>query len=430
MNQSKITQLLENGLRLDDQCEIRPYQGRKMNFNLNRTEFEIILAKRYNIEKDGYKISLPALNDEEGVFSLTLVSLGTNSKKENNLRYLLKSKNHEVFKVNNNYVYECLLQRGDIVDFGYNRFIFLKDSFNKNTYKSETDKFLENKLIGHNINILIEGETGTGKSRLARKIHEKSGRMGNFVHLNLSAFSSSLIESELFGHVKGSFTGADRDKNGAIIDANKGTLFLDEIDSISTEMQTKLLLFLDLKKVRPVGKNIDLDVDVRLIFAAGRKLKKLVQEYTMRKDFYFRLMSGVQIYLPSLCDKPELVNFICNDFAIKNHLYISNKLLDFYKNISWPGNIRELLAHLEKKMILANGKRLIYDGLDSSLLNNEIDLNQRTTDNSFMPFSEMKKDYFLRVFMYYEENYLLASKVLQVSPQTLRKAITQPANKE
>ena len=431
MNNSKIKQLKENGLRIDDICAITPYQGRKRQFILNRAKFELNLGPYHNIEKDGFKICLPALQEESALFSLSLVSLSLGHTHELSHRFLLESRDSNIFKVNGNYVFKCFLQRGDIVDLGYNRFIFgIANDKNEDEHDCVADQFLKNKLTKYNINLLIEGETGTGKTRLAKKIHESSGRAGNFIHLNLTAFSASLIESELFGHVKGAFTGADKDKKGAILEANFGTLFLDEIDSISIEMQTKLLLFLDSKTVRAVGGHENCKIDVRLIFASGQKLKYLVKDGKMRRDFYFRLISGGQVFLPSLKDRPSMVEFLCNDFCSKNGIYISKKLLEFYKNISWPGNIRQLLGHLEKKSILVTSRRLEYDEYDKELLGDDSYLENRSIQDNFKPFSEVKKDYFTKVFMYYEENYLLASKVLQISPQTLKTTINYPANKE
>lgn len=431
MNKSKMMRLLDNGLRIDDECLILPFQGRKGHFRLNRTEFNIELEGVMSIEKNASELRIPALIDENESFSMKLVQVESITSRESAKRYLLKSKNHEVFKVNGNFVYECFLQRGDIVDLGHNRFIFKEGQYGKRaSYKDEVSAFLDNKLIKYDINVLIEGETGTGKTRLARMIHDKSERCGDFVHINISAFSHSLIESELFGHKKGAFTGAHTDKQGALLEANYGTLFLDEIDSLPLDIQTKLLLFLDSKEVRPVGSNQTIKVDTRLVFAAGKKLKHLVSKNLMRKDFYFRLISGVQVCLPSLYKNTDLVEFVCDDFASKNHIYISRKLLAFYKSILWPGNIRQLLGHLNKKKILSSGNRFEYDEVDRDLLGESDAIETSEFHNVFKPFSEVKREYFLRVFMYYEQNYLLAAKVLKVSPQTLRSALLQPASKE
>src|SRR5690606_12983163 len=137
----------------------------------------------------------------------------------------------------------------------------------KNT--QENSELLElnssKKIIQSNLPILIEGETGTGKTTLAKSIHQMSERSGEFVHVNLSAFSENLMESELFGHLKGAFTGAYNDKKGAIERANNGTLFLDEIDSTSIAVQTKLLLFLDNYKLSPVGSGVMKKINCRIL---------------------------------------------------------------------------------------------------------------------------------------------------------------------
>ena len=159
---------------------------------------------------------------------------------------------------------------------------------------------MEQNLINSDLKILISGETGTGKSHLARKVHEKSGRLGEFVAINLSSFNPQLIESELFGHKKGSFTGAIHDKTGAFSMAKNGTLFLDEIDSLPLDLQTKLLTFIDNKKFRRVGDTKEESINTRLIFASGRPLEQLVEQGSFRKDLFFRLKSGHSVEMASL----------------------------------------------------------------------------------------------------------------------------------
>ena len=187
------------------------------------------------------------------------------------------------------------------------------------------------KLIRSDLNILIQGETGTGKTRLARRIHDESGSSGDFVHINLSSFSPSLIESELFGYQKGSFTGAIKNKVGALASANFGTLFIDEIDSLPFALQTKLLLFLDDQKFSPVGSRQVLSANTRIIFASGRSLIDLVKRGSMREDFYFRIISGHEIRMRPLRDCPELIDRLINHFSIKNNVSLTIKLKEFYK---------------------------------------------------------------------------------------------------
>ena len=272
-------------------------------------------------------------------------------------------------------------------------------------------------LLKSDIPILLTGETGTGKSSLARKIHEGSGRAGRFVHLNLSSFAEGVLESELFGHVKGAFTGAIGDKAGAMLEAHNGTLFLDEIDSIPLSLQTKLLLFFDSLEIRPVGGNSVRKASSRLIFASGKNLLQQVEQGFMRKDFYFRIGSSVHIQLKSLREKPDHIETFVQNFIQKNGSSIEPSLLKFYINYSWPGNFRQLKGHLEKKCLGREGKYLVLDQEDLGLR-----LNQFATSNSdgWPTLREMKQAYVLRTYNYFNKNMEMTASVLRVTTRTLK----------
>ena len=239
-------------------------------------------------------------------------------------------------------------EHNDLCEIGYHEFQFKKKSELNLTLNKGSLELLDEKIVKSKVPILIEGETGVGKTHIARKIHEASGCQGEFVHVNLCSFSPGLIESELFGHIRGAFTGAMNDKKGALREAREGTLFLDEIDSLSIEMQTKLLLFLEDFLVRPVGSAIKYPVQTRVICAAGKDLGEMVKEGFMRKDFYFRISSGKKLKLKSLREDPSRVESIMNKFALDKDIYFSPKLYEFYKSLPWPGNIRQLVGHLQK----------------------------------------------------------------------------------
>ena len=180
---------------------------------------------------------------------------------------------------------------------------------------------MKQNYLNSSMPILLIGETGTGKTTIAKKIHDESGVGGNFVHLNLSSFSQSLIESEIFGHRKGAFTGAISDKKGAILEANKGTLFLDEIDSIDISLQTKLLTFLDNGEFRAVGGGSNTS-DVRMIYSSGKNIKDLVASGEMRLDFYFRLKNSLCLEVPNLRDNKDYLKDIIHEILDRNALSI------------------------------------------------------------------------------------------------------------
>ncbi|RPJ68885.1 MAG: sigma-54 factor interaction domain-containing protein [Alphaproteobacteria bacterium] len=289
--------------------------------------------------------------------------------------------------------------------------------------RSQEQSLPPEEIIKSDLNIVIEGETGTGKTTLAKMIHEESGRSGRFVHLNLSSFAPSLIESEVFGHVKGAFTGAITEKRGAILEAHRGTLFLDEIDSLSIELQTKLLLFLDGHEFRSVGGSLPQKVDVRLIFASGTKMKTLIDQQKMRKDFYYRLTSGAVVPLMSLRDQTERIREICLEFEKNNFIILSSDLIDYYQQCPWPGNIRHLTSHLHKKKILSNGKKMILDRVDYDLLSDKVQA-CGFESHQLKSLEEIKMDYCLNVYMKADKNFLKASKLLDISPNTLKSLLS------
>jgi len=200
-----------------------------------------------------------------------------------------------------------------------------------------------------NISVLIEGKSGTGKELLARGIHENSLRRGKpFRPLNCAGLSESLLESELFGHSKGAFTGASGERKGLFEIADKGTLFLDEIGDMPLNMQAKLLRVLEDGIVVPVGSNKQVVVDVRVISATNHDLRKLIDEKMFRQDLYFRI-KGVSITLPDLRDRTQDIPDLCDYFITEaaaeigsSVTGISEAAMDIFRNYDWPGNIRQL----------------------------------------------------------------------------------------
>jgi DNA-binding NtrC family response regulator len=322
--------------------------------------------------------------------------------------------------LNGSFIFHSYLERGDVVEIGLNKLHF------KNL-KTETYQIFSNEMAMGNLPILIEGETGTGKSYLAKKIHEESARTGEFVHLNLSAFAPSLLESELFGHVKGAFTGAVGDKIGAIKAAEAGTLFLDEIDSVSMDIQIKLLLFLESLEYRPVGSIKNVKANVKVIVASGRSLKELVKANQVRRDFYFRLSSGHIIKLQSLRDDENLIKFYMRKYEEENGILISNNLKEFYMKYSWPGNIRQLYSHLNKKRSLTNKCKLDMDQHDESLLEMEMENGDFLASNQVLSLDKIKEIYCTKIYYKTNRDIKNTSELLQISQNTLRKMIKNHA---
>jgi DNA-binding NtrC family response regulator len=210
--------------------------------------------------------------------------------------------------------------------------------------------------------VLVQGESGTGKELIARALHQNSKRKdGPFIPINCGALPENLLESELFGHVKGSFTGAHQNKKGLFEEADGGTLFLDEIGEMTPVTQVKLLRVLQDSEVRRVGANTGVKVDVRVVAATNKRLQERVKENEFREDLYYRLQV-IPIFLPSLRERKEevlpLVRHYLGVFSQKLNKPIKDLTPEAEKAIldySWPGNIRELINAVERAVILARG---------------------------------------------------------------------------
>jgi two-component system response regulator GlrR len=209
--------------------------------------------------------------------------------------------------------------------------------------------------------VLIQSQSGTGKELLARAIHDSSHRTGQpFVPINCTAIPESLFESELFGHARGAFTGADRQRTGLIEEADKGTLFLDEIGDMPMDFQGKLLRFLQEKQIRPVGSNKMIAVDVRVISATHRNLEQAVENNEFREDLYYRL-NVINLELPPLSERREDISMLASHFLRQvsqrdQHCVaraFSPQAMALLTMAKWPGNIRQLMNVVEQVAVLA-----------------------------------------------------------------------------
>jgi len=216
-----------------------------------------------------------------------------------------------------------------------------------------------------NISVLIEGRSGTGKELLARAIHNNSPRRDKpFRPINCAGLTETLLESELFGHVKGAFTGATGDRKGLFEIADKGTLLLDEIGDMPLSMQAKLLRFLEDGIVTPVGSHKPIVVDVRVISATNQDLTKLIEEKKFRQDLYFRI-KGVSISLPAMRDRPEDIPLLAKHFLKEAALEIGSEVTGITEvamtallNYDWPGNIRQLRNSIRTMVVMCDHKEL------------------------------------------------------------------------
>jgi transcriptional regulator with PAS, ATPase and Fis domain len=267
--------------------------------------------------------------------------------------------------------------------------------------------------------VLIEGETGTGKEMVARMIHRFSDRASQpFVPVDCGAIPAALLESELFGHMRGAFTGADRDRIGVIEAANRGTVFLDEIGDIDSAFQVKLLRFLQEREIRPVGSAREKKVDVRVVAATNRDLQKMVDEGKFREDLWFRL-NVVRLKLPPLRERRVDIPFLARHFVDKyNQRYAQDsRLLESglkaLQDFTWPGNVRQLQHLIERLTILAPAGRIDAEAVHDAVAASE------PRDNGGDTLADAEADQIRRVMAATGGNKSRAAAILGIERKTL-----------
>jgi len=291
---------------------------------------------------------------------------------------------------------------------------------------------LVTKILDNDITVLINGESGTGKELVARAIHYNGRRKDKpFVVVNCASIPRELLESELFGHEKGSFTGAHQRKLGKFETANEGTLFLDEIGEMEMSLQAKILRVIQQKEFERVGGNETLKVDVRILSATNRDLKEMVERNEFREDLYYRL-SSFPILVPSLRNRRGdvliLVNHFIKKFSEKNSKNIkgvTKKALKCIYDYDWPGNIRELENTIERCIILTDTDQIDVDVLPESIvsrdLNQEIDKNSPlfTETSQIIPFEKLKEEAIKHALDRTNGNVVDAAKRLNIGRATM-----------
>ncbi len=274
--------------------------------------------------------------------------------------------------------------------------------------------------------VLISGESGTGKEVVARYIHELSERSeGRFVSINCGALPENLLESELFGHIKGSFTGAVRDKDGLMVAAKKGTFFLDEVGEMSPATQVKLLRAIQEREVVPVGATEPIDIDVRIIAATNRDLEELIREGSFRSDLFYRL-NVISLHLPPLRDRKGDIPLLAEHFlkriaSARKHEVptLPREVVEKLQEYSWPGNVRELENALERALVMSGDGRITVDSLPSRITEQEARplVAEAPPDN---PTLEVIERAYIRWVMGAENgNKTRAAQVLGIDPSTL-----------
>ncbi|MCG9792135.1 sigma-54-dependent transcriptional regulator [Flavobacterium algicola] len=303
----------------------------------------------------------------------------------------------------------------------------------KTKKKSSTSEYVqgisaESKKLWEHINlvsptdmsVLIIGESGTGKEIIAKSIHQNSNRKEqNFIAVDCGAIPKELAASEFFGHLKGSFTGAISDKIGYFEAANNGTLFLDEIGNLSYENQIQLLRALQERKIKPVGSNKEIDVDIRIITATNEDLREAVKNGDFREDLYHRI-NEFSIHSPSLSERGADLMIFAEFFLDKANAQLNKEVIGFskdvvriFENYSWPGNLRELQNCIKRSTLLTQG-----DFIESAVLPVEFFQNEEIKSES-LSLSQNEKEAIELALVKTQNNKSEAAKLLKITRKTL-----------
>ena len=280
-----------------------------------------------------------------------------------------------------------------------------------------------NKVAASNASVLITGESGSGKELVAREIHRQSDRSEKpFIAIDANAIPETLLESELFGHVKGAFTGAVKDKIGIIEQAHSGTLFLDEIGNLNIGIQSKLLRFLQERKIRRVGEAQEREVDIRLITATNRDLANMIEAEDFREDLFYRL-SVVTLKIPALRYRREDIPLLAYHFLRKfNDKFrvegFRPEVLDMLTDFDWPGNVRQLENAVEHAVILRKAGLIEKEDLP-----NWSRLKEASEDNKSRSLEIVERSHILRVLEMCDDNKSRAAKVLGINRRTLARKL-------
>jgi two-component system response regulator HydG len=281
-----------------------------------------------------------------------------------------------------------------------------------------------------NISVLIQGESGTGKELLARAIHDNSNRWNKrFMPINCAGFTETLLESELFGHVKGAFTGAATDRKGLFEIADKGTLLLDEIGDMPLNMQAKLLRVIEDGIVIPVGSNKPIVVDVRVISATNHDLTELIEEKKFREDLYFRI-KGVSVSLPSLRERAEDISEFVRYFlkeAVEETgskvTGITEPAMTILTNYEWPGNIRQLRNVIRTMVVMSDREKLDIQDIPPEIHRiRQLAAGPRPEGVSL---NEMEKRAIAETLAKTKGNRQIAAKILGIGERTLYRKIKE-----
>lgn len=431
-DEPKLRELLARILRLEGYRILQAESIKSAEIVLEREEVHLVLSDVRLPDGNGVdfckviKSRYPAIE----VIVLTAygtISDGVKAMQNGAFDYLTKGDDNERIIPLTSKAFEKIKLHARIKELEHK--VSQKYSFEKVTGESVAIKQaidLAKKVAKTDATVLLTGETGTGKEVFAQSIHHDSKRCHkSFVAINCSAFSREILESELFGHKAGAFTGAVKDKRGLLEEADGGTLFLDEIGEMSPDLQAKLLRVLESGEYIKVGETKSSKVDMRLIAATNRNLQEEIKTGHFREDLYYRL-STFKITLPSLRDRKEDISLLARHYLDEFNLKcdgrvreLSPGLLNKMQQLNWRGNVRELKNVMERMVILANGDILLEEDLP---IEYRLESN---ADNPGLSLDNIEKAHIQKVLIITQGNKAEAAKILNIGLTTLYRKIDE-----
>ncbi|HAE35552.1 MAG: sigma-54-dependent Fis family transcriptional regulator [Chitinophagales bacterium] len=421
------------------------FSGEEALLTMEKETFDIILSDYRLPEKDGIEL-LDEIREHHGpvpfiiMTSYADIRIAVRAMKLGAYDYVTKPVNPDEILLSIKGAMErntaTIIQQEQVV-------VPVKVSNAENGYltgESDISKRLQEhiKLVAPtNISVLIEGESGSGKEYVAKRIHEQSNRSARpFVSIDCGALSKELAASELFGHIKGSFTGAIQDKTGQFEAANGGTLFLDEIGNLSYDIQVQMLRALQERRIRKIGSNHDISVDVRILAATNEDLLDAVGRGDFREDLYHRL-NEFKIQVSPLRERPEDIPMFCAHFLQQANQELNKQLagfaqdvMDIFLKYSWPGNLREMRNVIRRSALLSTGDRVGKDALPPEMIQESMgissrrDLTEQASDLRSVA-GKTERDMIIQTLVKVNYNKSKAAKLLKIDRKTLYNKMKQ-----
>lgn len=435
-DEAKMRRILQMMLEENGYQAALAEDGEKALDKIKGANFDLVITDMKMPGKDGLELlrDIRKINEELPVIVMTAygtVPTAVKAMKAGAYDYILKPFDLEEMKavVEKALTMEKLLRRSRYLQEELEAKYQFEDIIGKSPKMQEVFKLIS-QVAPTKSTVLISGESGTGKELIARAIHFHSPREKEpLIVVSCAALPETLLESELFGHVKGAFTGAHRDRRGRFELADGGTIFLDEVGAMSLNLQAKLLRVLQEKEFERVGGTGSIPVDVRIIAATNQDLKKAIEEGTFREDLYYRL-NVVPIHLPPLRERKDDIPLLAYHFLRrysqelrKNIKEVTPEALELMVNYDWPGNIRELENAIERAIVLGTGERLPADALPLPLANEsaikKIDDNLSYQEAKKEILQSFEKRFFSKVLSKARGNVSQAARLAQLDRKNL-----------